>query len=441
MAKIKPFRGTRYNAGKVGDLSSVVTLPYDRIDEDLQEKYYAANDYNICRVIKNIAEPNDDDSNNVYTRAAGFWRDFIAQGAVREDEKPAIYAYYQVFTVNGQEFTRRGMVAMVAVEDYDKGGIKAHEKTLDAPKQDRFKLLTHTDTHFGQIFQLYPDDANEVAELVAAKCQGTPDLDVEVEEEPGVRHRLWAIDDPEIIGAVEAKMADKLLFIADGHHRYETALNYRNHRLAEYTGGPDGHNPAYAMMTLVGMSDPGLIVLPTHRVIHSLAGFDFAKLVQELYNHFRVELDLTQDEMQARLDEAKGDPARHTFGLYAGDKFGFFELTDTAIMEQLAPGHTPDWRELDVAILHEVVLEKILGISKPAQAAKTNLNYDRHAEVSIKRIKAGTHQCVFFMNPTRMEQIREVAGKGEVMPQKSTDFYPKLITGAVACQVDLGEKK
>jgi len=441
MARIKPFRGTRYAKDKVGDLSSVVTLPYDRITEELQDKYYAANEYNICRVIKNKAEAGDGNDNNVYTRAAEFWKKFSEAGAVREDEKPAIYAYYQVFTVDGVEYTRRGMVAMVAVEDYDKGGIKAHEKTLDAPKQDRFKLLTHTDTHFGQIFQLYPDGANEVADLLAEQCQGEPDFDVEVEEEPGVRHRFWAVTDPEVIGAVEAKMADKLLFIADGHHRYETALNYRNHRLAEYTGGPDGHNPAYAMMTMVGMSDPGLVVLPTHRVIHSLATFDYAKLVQELYKHFRVELDLSQAEMQQKLDEARRDPARHGFGLFAGDKFGYFELTDTEIMAELAPEHTPDWRELDVAILHEVILEKILGIDKPAQAAKTNLNYDRHAQVSIDRIKAGTHQCVFFMNPTRMEQIREVAGKGEVMPQKSTDFYPKLITGGVACKVDLGDKK
>jgi uncharacterized protein (DUF1015 family) len=291
------------------------------------------------------------------------------------------------------------------------------------------------------VFQLYPDDTNEVADLLAKHCQGAPDVDVEVQEEPGVRHKLWRVIDAETIAAVQAAMEDKLLFIADGHHRYETALNYRNHRLAEYAGGPDGHHPRFAMMTLVGMSDPGLLVLPTHRVLHSLEGFNTGKLIAALYEHFHVEIGLSRDELLAKLEEARQDPARHAFGFYGGGKFTYFELTDNEIMVELAEERTPEWRNLDVAILHEIVLEKILGIDKAAQAAKTNLNYDRHAQVAIDRVDRGTHQCVFFMNPTRMEQIREVAGKGEVMPQKSTDFYPKLITGAVACQVDLGEKK
>ncbi|MBN2081088.1 DUF1015 domain-containing protein [bacterium] len=440
MAKIAPFRGTRYVPEKVGNLSSVVTLPYDRITPELQDKYYAANEYNICRVIKGKEDAADTETNNVYTRAAEYWRQWIAAGAVAEDTTPALYAYYQVFKINNREYTRRGMCVMVELQDYSSGGIKPHERTLDAPKQDRFKLLTQTNTHFGQVFQLYPDEANQVAELLAPHCKGAPDLDVEVQEEPGVRHRFWAITDPETIAAVEMAMADKLLFIADGHHRYETALNYRNHILQSYKGGSAGHHPRFAMMTLVGMSDPGLIVLPTHRVLHSLPDFNIGRLVAQLYEHFRVEAGLSRQEMLDKLAEARQDASRHAFGLYGGGKYTFFELTDTGIMEELAPDRTPDWRNLDVAILHEVILEKILGIDKAAQAAKTNLSYDRDAQVSIDRVDRGTHQCAFFMNPTRMDQIRDVAGKGEVMPQKSTDFYPKLITGGVACQVDLGEK-
>ncbi len=440
MARIAPFRGTRYSAAQVGDLSNAVTLPYDRITPELQDRYYGLSDYNICRVIKGKAEEGDNDASNVYTRAAAYWKDWVSRGVVVEDQQPALYAYYQVFTVDGRQYTRRGMCAMVELEDYETGGVKPHERTLDAPKQDRFQLLTHTDTHFGQIFQLYPDDTNEVAELLAPHCQGAPDVDVEVAEEPGVRHRLWAVTDEATIAAVQQAMSDRLLFIADGHHRYETALNYRNHRLKEYAGGPDGHSPKYAMMTLVGMSDPGLVVLPTHRVLHSLESFNIGQLTAALFEHFQVDVGLDRGELDRRLGEARQDPNRHAFGLYAGGKYTFLELTDQEVMEQLAPDRTPEWRNLDVAILHEIVLEKILGIDKAAQAAKTNLSYERHADVAVDRVDRGTHQCVLFMNPTRMAQIREVAGKGEVMPQKSTDFYPKLITGAVACRVTLGKK-
>ncbi len=230
MAKIMPFRGTRYSPDRVGDLSRAVTLPYDRITPELQARYYALSDYNICRVIKGKTQDGDNGA-NVYTRAGEYWRQWIADGIVAEDTQPAIYAYYQVFAVDGTEYTRRGMCAMVELQDYGEGGVKPHERTLDAPKQDRFKLLTHTDAHFGQVFQLYPDDDNAVAGILAPFCEDEPDIDVEVAEEPSVRHRLWAVTDPEAIAAVQAAMADKLLFIADGHHRYETALNYRNHQV------------------------------------------------------------------------------------------------------------------------------------------------------------------------------------------------------------------
>ena len=310
MARIAPFRGTRYSAGQVGDLSNAVTLPYDRITPELQDRYYLLSDYNICRVIKGRAEAGDDDASNVYTRAGTYWDDWVSRGIVVEDQQPALYAYYQVFTVDGRQYTRRGMCAMVELEDYETGGVKPHERTLDAPKQDRFQLLTHTDTHFGQIFQLYPDDTNEVAELLAQHCQGAPDIDVEVAEEPGVRHRLWAVTDEAAIAAVQQAMSDRLLFIADGHHRYETALNYRNHRLKEYEGGPDGHSPRYAMMTLVGMSDPGLLVLPTHRVLHSLEAFNIGQLTAALFEHFHVDIGLDREEMERRLGAARQDPAR-----------------------------------------------------------------------------------------------------------------------------------
>jgi uncharacterized protein (DUF1015 family) len=441
MATILPFRGTRFDSSRAGALDGLITLPYDRIDQKLQDAYYACSPYNICRVIKGRELPQDTPQDNVYTRSGETWRAWIADGIVREDAQPALYAYYQTFHAEGREHTRRGLCAMVELQDYSTGAVKPHERTLDAPKEDRFRLFMTTDAHFGQIFQLYPDDANEVQGLLAAQVARPADIDAVIDEEGQVRHRMWAVTDEALSAAVQESMRERLLFIADGHHRYETALRYRDFRLAEYTGGAGGHNPRYAMMTLVGMSDPGLVVLPTHRVLFGLAGFSADKLAGEMQRYFDVRPGLTREQLFAEMSAARHDAGRNAYGLYSGGRYWYFELRDKEIMAQLAPERSAAWRSLDVAVLHEVVLEHLLGIDKAAQAAKTNLSYDRLAEVSIARVDRGTHQAALFMNPTKLGQIREVAGKGEVMPQKSTDFYPKLIDGMVACQVDLGIKK
>jgi uncharacterized protein (DUF1015 family) len=249
------------------------------------------------------------------------------------------------------------------------------------------------------------------------------------------------VTDPEAIAAVQREMDERLLFIADGHHRYETAINYRNLRLAEYAGGASTQNPKNAMMTLVGMSDPGLVVLPTYRVLFGLPDFDFSNFLKRLGEYFTVEERAGMKETLSSLDAVANVHSIHAFGIYHGSKWWFAKLRDTEIMDKLVPEHTADWRNLDVAILHEVILEHILGITKEAQAAKTNISYDRLPEISVARVDKGTHQVAILMNPTKLSQIRDVAGEGEVMPQKSTDFFPKLITGLVCARVDLGEKK
>lgn len=438
MANIMPFEGSRFDTTVAGDLDLLVTLPYDRINQVLQDEYYARSEYNICRVIKGREFKDDSETENVYTRSGATWREWIACGVIKQDAAPALYVYYQTFTAEGRQHTRRGLCAMVELQDYASGGVKPHERTLDAPKEDRFRLFMTTDTHFGQIFQLYPDDSNAVAELLGRYTEKPADIDAVIDEEGDVRHQMWAVTDPQVVESVRELLHDKLLFIADGHHRYETALRYRDHRLAEYQGGKGGRHPRFAMMTLVGMSDPGLLVLPTHRVLFGLADFSIEKLLSGLEAYFNVKGGLSFEQMLAEMNAARSDASRNAYGLYCGGKFWFFELKDRGIMARLAPERSEAWRTLDVAVLHEVVLEHLLGISKEAQAAKTNLSYDRLAEVSIARVDKGTHQAVLFMNPTKLQQIREVAGKGEVMPQKSTDFYPKLIDGMVTCQVDLG---
>ncbi|MCD6282735.1 DUF1015 domain-containing protein [bacterium] len=441
MARIFPFKGTHFNKGKVGNFTQVTTLPYDRVTPELQEKYYSASDYNIVRIIKGREFPDDTPDNNIYTRAGETLKQWLESRVLVEDPEPAIYVYHQEFTApDGQAYVRKGMTVLVELEDYSSGKVKPHERTLSAPKEDRFKLLTHTDTHFGQIFQLYPDDENRVMALLDPHTERPPDMMAHNEEEDVV-HKMWAVSAPDVIAAVQREMKDRLLFIADGHHRYETAINYRDYRLREYVGGKSTQNPRNAMVTMVSMSDKGLVVLPTHRVLHSLTAFDLQDFLRRLGEFFAVEERPDKDATLAALSNLAENPNAHVFGLYHKGKFWFLQLKDADVMTKLAPDHSAAWRSLDVAILHEVVLEHILGITKEAQAAKTNLNYERHPDIAIARVDKGTHQFVLLMNPTKLAQIREVAGGGEVMPQKSTDFFPKLITGLVCARVDLGERK
>ncbi len=441
MARIFPFKGTHYNTDKVGDLTKVTTLPYDRVTPELQQKYYNSSEFNIVRIIKGREYPDDNDTNNVYTRAGATLRQWLADRVLVEDEKPAIYVYHQRFTApDGKEYVRKGMTVLVELEDYSSGKVKPHERTLSAPKEDRLKLLLHTDTHFGQIFQLYPDDNNIVMGILDSATRRPPDLQAYNEEEQ-VTHMMWAVTDSYIISSVQREMESRLLYIADGHHRYETAINYRNLRLQEYAGGASAQNPRNAMMTLVGMSDAGLVVLPTHRVIHGLPGFELEPFLERLKEFFEVEERSSKEELLHSLERAAPDPKQHAYGLYHGGKFWFLRLKNAGIMDRLAPGRSNTWRKLDVAILHELVLEHILGITKEAQAAKTNLYYERLADRAIGRVDREEAQLALFMNPTKLSGIREVAGGGEVMPQKSTDFYPKLLTGMVCAQVDLGPKK
>jgi uncharacterized protein (DUF1015 family) len=329
---------------------------------------------------------------------------------------------------------------LVELEDYSSGKVKPHERTLSAPKEDRLKLLLHTDMHFGQVFQLYPDDDNCIQCMLEPHIQRPPDQIAHNEEED-VIHKMWAVTDQAVIASVQREMSERLLFIADGHHRYETAIDYRNLRLQEYTGGDSAQNPRNAMMTLVGMSDPGLVVLPTHRVLFGLPDFEIGAFLKRLGEYFTIEERASMQGILTSLEAVASDQTIHAYGIYGGGNWWLIRLKDGTIMEKLVPEHSADWRNLDVAILHEVVLEHILGISKEDQAAKTNLSYDRLPEVSVARVDKGTHQVAILMNPTKLSQIRDVAGKGEVMPQKSTDFFPKLITGLVCARVDLGQKK
>ncbi len=448
MAKISPFRALRYDPARVNP-AQTVTQPYDKITPAMQEAYYQASPYNLVRIILGKREP-DDDNNNVYTRAAAYFRDWRREGIFLQDPQPSIYSYSQTFTVAGDstQYERRSFIALGDIEDYSANVVFRHEQTLSKPKADRLNLLHATKAHFGQIFMLY-NDSGEVDNLLTTSAE--PDL--EVRDEYSVIHRVWRISDPGITDLVRSKMRDKKLIIADGHHRYETALAYRNQRRAaavsQVSSFPrersnvatlvraEPETAAYerVMMTFVNMNSPGLVILPTHRVVHSLPAFSTASFLPKIRGYFDVEElggKLDAKQATARLREA----GRSRTALLAITADGDFLLTNPGGNTPLLAGLSTRQQSLDVVQLHKVALETVLGLSEESIRNQENIAYLRDAAEGIRRVRNNQANVAFLMNPVRMDQMREIAFAGEVMPQKSTDFYPKMLTGLTIYALD-----
>jgi len=406
----------------------------------LQERYYAASPNNLVRIILGRRRENDNPANNVYTRAAGHFRDWRQQGLLREDSAPSIYLYSQRFTRPGSttELERRGFIALGRIEDYAAGVVFRHEQTLAKPKADRLDLLRATRAHFGQIFMLY-EDSGQVESLLNTD----DDPDVSVTDEYGVVHRVWEITDPKLIEAVQAAMRDKKLIIADGHHRYETALNYRNERRAADGSSAEGRGDAaapyeFVMMTFVNINSPGLVILPTHRLVHSLNSFS----ENDFRNAARAFFDV--DEIDSHLDAP-----RATAILRESGRCGTTILAVTANRAFLLHHPNPNIPEvfeglsisqqaLDVVQLHKCLLERVLGLSEESIRNQQNISYVRDAGEALSQVRGpgARGNIAFLMNPCRIAQVRDIAFAGEVMPQKSTDFYPKLLSGLTIYALD-----
>ncbi len=426
MAAIFPFQALRYDPSKVSP-AQVVTQPYDKITPAMQDQYYAASPYNLVRVILGKPQPNDNGQQNVYTRAAASLQQWRAEGVLAADPQPSIYLYTQTFRIpgdaSGATAERRGFIALGQVEDYDHKVVYRHEQTLSKPKADRLNLLRTTQAHCGQIFMLYSDPAGEIDG--ALRQSGPPT--VEVRDQYDVLHRMWKVSDPAIIRTVQAKMADKKLIIADGHHRYETALNFRNEMRSQ--GNPDLGAPSERMMmTFVNMDAPGLVVLPTHRVVFGVEGFDISKIGAKLQENFEVENLGPLTDAAAALDRLR-QAGKDTTALLAVTSYGSFLLRSRAQQhsKNLA-GLSERQRALDVVQLHKLVLEDALGMSEDDIREQRHLKYARDAHEAIDEVRNGAN-VAFIMNPVRIEQMRDVAFSGEVLPQKSTDFYPKMLSG------------
>ncbi len=439
MADILPFRALRYDLNRV-TTGQVVTQPYDKITPAMQDRYYAASPYNLVRIILGRSEPDDNTAHNVYTRAAAFGRDWRAQGILQQDAHPSIYAYSQTFTApSGSSFERRGFIALGRVEDYSAKIVFRHEQTLAKPKADRLDLLRATRAHYEQLFLLY-EDSGEVISLLTPGSGIAPT--VEVNDEYGVAHRVWQISDSSVIASVQEKMRDKKLVIADGHHRYETALNFRN-ECREAAVGSSNPNAAheFVMMTFVNMNDPGLLVLPTHRVVHSLESFSVDGFQDSCRDVFVVEeIDPALDAI--RTAEILRDRGRAGTALLAVTANRAFILqSPKPSVSRFLAGLSSRQQSLDVVQLHKVLLEGVLKLSEESIRNQQNLSYVREAAEALALVRGeisgkGAANIAFLMNPCRVQQVRDIAFAGEVMPQKSTDFYPKLLSGLTAYALD-----
>lgn len=430
MAIVKPFRGVRYNPDKVGALDKVVALPYDRITDELQETYYNLSEYNVVRMSLGKIFENDSEMENRYTRARAYFDQWLKENVLRRDGKPAYYAYSEEFTVNGQTLARRGMIAMVGLVPFDEGTILPHERTLSGPKVDRLHLLRAMEVHLGQIFLLFPDPENVINGLLDRWIAGRPAIDVVAVGEGDVRHKVWVIDDPETVAAIEKEMAPKRnLIIADGHHRYETALTYRDEMRAMTPGWSEDMAFNYVMGTLVSMSDPGLVILPTHRLVHSYSAMTPAALLEKTGQFFDVSSvpDRATLDAQMKALDAQG---KHAIGFYDGSGFSLLVLKDLGAMDQVVKDErAAEWKALDVSILHELLLEHLMGLTKESITAQKNIKYLRDAGEGIDAVAAAKANFLFLLNPTKAHEVADCAAKGEKMPQKSTDFYPKMLTG------------
>ncbi len=427
MADILPFRALRYDPSKV-TAGEVMTQPYDKITPAMQDEYYAASPYNLVRIILGKSQPGDNDQENVYTRAAAYLRQWQAEGVLQRDAEPSIYVYVQTFKIPGDpagtQLERRGFIALGRVEDYDRKVVFRHEQTLSKPKADRLNLLQATQAHCEQIFMLYCDPADEVAALLKPSTPPT----VELRDEYGVLHQMWKVSDPATLAAVKAKMADKKLIIADGHHRYETALNYRNQMRQQSNGDLDAPYER-VVITFVNMDAPGLVILPTHRVVFGLKDFSIFEMVAELQKYFEVEdVGPVSDALDAvtRLREAGKD---RTALLAVTAHSGFLLRARNDVQPARLKDLSEQQRGLDVVQLHKLVLEEILGMSEEDIRAQKHLKYIRDADESVDAVRSGSAQVAFLMNPVRIEQMGDIAFAGAVMPQKSTDFYPKMLSG------------
>lgn len=439
MPHIQAFRGLRYNLAQVGSLGDVVAPPYDVIDGDFQQRLYDASPYNFVRLELTKEQPSDEDPAAVYERAATLFRQWIRDGVLQHEPDPAVYVYHQVFDHCGRTFTRRGFLTRIQLERFGEGNIYPHEQTHAKAKDDRLRLTRACKANMSPIFGLYPDPLNTAQNLLEAFVANKAAL--EAVDHLGVTHRLWPVSDPTLVGQVAALLDDKPTFVADGHHRFETACNYRD-ELAVAKGGslPEDHPAQFVLAMLMSMDDPGLIVMPSHRLFSEVPELDASELSEKLTPVFECELAGQGPEAAAAVwQQIEEIEDQGVFGLFtAKDQrwtlVSATQATATAV-RRLAPSHSEDWCGLGVAMLHQLIVDDLLGMSDHPEPKYVH-RVSEVVDALQEQASGNEYQLAALVMPASVDDIRRISLKGERMPAKSTYFFPKLLSGLVVNPLD-----
>jgi len=435
MTRIIPFRGILYNREKITNLEDVVTPPYDVIPKEDYKKYYQRHGNNIIHIILGKDYPHDNDSYNKFTRAAGYFEGWIKDGIFKRDSLPSFYIYLQKYRIkNGEEKTRKGFIALVRLEEYEKRIVLPHEETFSKTKETLICLKRACNANLSPIFSLYSDPENEINHTIEKGISKNPPI-IDIHDNDSTEHLLWRLSDIQEIDKIKELISDKQLIIADGHHRYETALGLRN-ILRREKGSSEPEMPFdYVMMYLTNMDDEGLSILPTHRIIQKLDRSNLRSLMDQLNKDFDV--DTFDYEEKKRFFQALRQKGKEdiSFGIFWGEERHYLlTLKNKDIMESYREDSRPrEWWELDVTILQKLIIEEALG---KRDSNEDNLIYTHDEEEAIRRVRDTKDSLALFLNPTKIEDLKKIVGLGEKMPQKSTYFFPKLLTGLVFNKLD-----
>jgi uncharacterized protein (DUF1015 family) len=427
VAFVFPFKGFRYSKDVAGDFAGVITQPYDKTTPSMQDAYYQRSPYNVVRVTLNIEKREDPDTD--YSNAGSVFRQWIEQKVLTQDPLPSIYAYYQEYEFDGEKKLQKGFISLLDLKNSE-SGIIPHERTLAAPKQDRLQLMRSIEANEDLIYMLYADDRMTVNGVMDKGISGR-EPDIAITDEYGAAHRLWAITDPASIRTIQDVMQPQKLFIADGHHRFETSVNFMKECEQKHWQPLGVESFDKRMVACFNIAD-GVTILPTHRLIRDLPAFEARMFLRAAEAHFAVETVSSASELWRKMKEGRED---HVFGFYPGSPRNFYLLR----LNKKAQEDLDEVQRLDVSILHSLLLERCLGIDANKLEAQTHVDYERERDVSIKLVDEGKYQAAFFLNPSTAGQMQRISLLGQRMPQKSTDFYPKMLTGLVFMKMAIGK--
>lgn len=434
MAKVVPFRGMRYNTEMFKNIDDVTAPPYDIIPKDGQQKLYDKNEYNVIRLDFGMEFDTDSENDNRYTRSGEYLKKWIDDQILIKEDEPAFYIYEQIFSLGDGDAAHslKGILSLVELREFADRVVLPHEFTISKAKTDRLNLMRTTKANMSPVYSLYLDDEETIARLIEENSHRQPDITFVTDEE--ITQNIWIVKDKEVTSKITALFENKQIFIADGHHRYETALNYRRecHEKDGTTVGTQDYD--YIMMMLVSMSNSGLFVFPTHRLIQNIERFDETLLIGALTEEFSVsKIHFTEGDYASIITDRLANTVNEKlFAIYTGGSYYYLlKLKDLKYIDEAITDRPEEFKHLDVTILHKLILENNLGIDEENMKSQKNLVYVREAADAIKAVKDGKYQAAFLINPTKVSEIRDIANIGEKMPQKSTYFWPKLVTGIV----------